>query len=129
MKELPSRFPNKHIEDILDVYITLLDEQIEISALIEKANEKYNQHVTDNNSYVYKPGETDDLFKIFTQRKKNEQRKAQLATEIAEAESTLKDFLAFLKGGKIAYTKKDDNSKSKIPVLFWLEDGKVMCNR
>ena len=121
---------NKHIEDVIDVYITLLDEQIEIPVLIEKANEKYNQHVTgDNNSYVYKPGETDDLFKIFMQIKKHEQRKAQLAAEIAEAESTLKDFLAFLKGGKIAYEKKDDNSKSKITFLFWLEDGKVMCNR
>jgi len=120
---------NKHIDNVLDEYTTLLDEQAEILALIEKANEKYNQHVTDNNSYVYKPGETDDLFKIFMQRKKYEQRKAQLDTEIAEAESALKEFLGFLKGGKIAYTKKDDKSKSKITFLFWLEDDKVMSNR
>ena len=120
---------NKHIENALDEYTALLDEQGEILALIEKANEKYSQQVTDNNSYVYKPGETDDLFKIFMQRKKYEQRKAQLETEIAEAESTLKEFLGFLKGGKIAYTKKDDKSKSKITFLFWLEDGKVMSNR
>ena len=120
---------NKHIEDVIDVYITLLDEQIEIPVLIEKANEKYNQHVTDNNSNVYKPGETDDLFKIFMQIKKHEERKAQLDTEVVEVEGTLRDFLAFLKGGKIAYEKRDDNSKSKITFLFWLEDGKVMCNR
>ena len=119
----------KHIEEVIDVYMTLLDEQIEIPVLIEKANEKYNQHVTDNNSYVYKPGETENLFKIFMQIKKHEQRKAQIDTEIAEAESALKDFLAFLKGGKIAFEKKDDNSKSRITFLFWLEDGKVMCNR
>ncbi len=60
----------KHIEDVIDVYITLLDEQIEIPILLEKANEKYSQHVTDNNSYVYKHGETEDLFKIFIQIKK-----------------------------------------------------------
>src|SRR5688572_7717525 len=120
---------NKHIDNVLEEYTTLLDEQAEVLTLIEKANEKYNQHVTDNNSYVYKPGETDDLFKIFMQRKKYEQRKAQLDTEIAEAESALKDFLGFLKGGKIAYTKKDDKSKSKITFLFWLEDDKVMSNR
>ena len=120
----------KHIEDVIDVYIALLDQQIEIPVLIEKANEKYNQHVNgDNNSNVYKPGETEDLFRIFLQVKKYEERKAQLDTEIAEAENTLKDFLTFLKGGKIAYEKKDDNSKSKITFLFWLEDGKVMCNR
>ncbi len=119
----------KHIEDVIDVYITLLDEQIEIPVLIEKANEKYNQHITDNNAAVYKPGETEDLFRIFMQIKKHEERKTQLVDEIAEAENTLKDFLAFLKGGKIAYAKKDDNSKSKITFLFWLEDGKVMCNR
>ena len=120
----------KHIEDVIDVYIALLDQQIEIPVLIEKANEKYNQHVNgDNNSNVYKPGETEDLFRIFMQVKKYEERKAQLDTEIAEAENTLKDFLTFLKGGKIAYEKKDDNSKSKITFLFWLEDGKVMCNR
>ncbi len=119
----------KHIEDVIDVYINLLDEQIEIPILLEKANEKYSQHVTDNNSYVYKPGETEDLFKIFMQIKKHEERKEQLANEIGETEGTLKDFLAFLKGGKIAYEKKDDNSKAKSTFLFWLEDDKVMCNR
>ena len=120
----------KHIEDVLDVYITLIDEQIEIPVLIEKANEKYHQHVNgDKNTYVYKPGETEDLFRIFMQIKKHEDRKALLAEDIAEAESTLKDFLTFLKGGKIAYEKKDDNSKSKITFLFWLEDGKIMSNR
>ncbi len=119
----------KHIEDVIDVYITLLDEQIEIPILLEKANEKYSQHVTDNNSYVYKPGETEDLFKILMQIKKHEERKEQLANEIGEIEGTLKDFLAFLKGGKIAYEKKDDNSKAKSTFLFWLEDDKVMCNR
>ncbi len=119
----------KHIEGVIDEYITLLDEQIEIPVLIEKANEKYNQHITEHNSYVYKPGETDDMFKIFMQIKKYEERKAALNDEFVKTESTLKDFLTFLKGGKISYEKKDDNDKSKITFLFWLQDGKVMCNR
>ena len=118
----------KHIEDVIDKYIDLLDEQIEIPALIEKANEKYNQHISDQNSYVYKPGEADDMFKIFIQTKKHEERKARLNDAIANVESTLKDFLSFLKGGKIAYEKKNDD-KSKTAFLFWLENGKVMCNR
>ena len=118
----------KHIEDVIDRYIDLLDEQMEIPVLIEKVNEKYNQHISDQHSYVYKPGETDDMFKIFIQTKKHEERKAQLNDAIAEVESTLKDFLSFLKGGKIAYEKKNDD-KSKTAFLFWLENGKVMCNR
>ncbi|MEP6595935.1 MAG: hypothetical protein ABJA71_08300 [Ginsengibacter sp.] len=119
----------KHIQGVIDEYITLLDEQIEIPVLIEKANEKYNQHITEHNSYVYKPGETDDMFKIFMQIKKYDERKAALNDEFAKTESTLKDFLTFLKGGKISYEKRDDNDKSKITFLFWLQDGKVMCNR
>jgi len=117
----------KHIDDVIDEYVDLLDEQIELPVLIEKANEKYNQHVIDHN-YVYKQGETDNLFKIFTQIKKYEERRFHLNNEIAEVENTLKDFLSFLKGGKIAYEKKNDD-KSKATFLFWLEDGKVMCNR
>src|SRR5687768_7634810 len=118
----------KHADDVIDRYIDLLDEQIEIPVLIQKANEKYNQHISDHN-YVYKPGETDDMFKIFLQIKKLEERKARINSEIAEVESVLKDFLSFLKGGKIAYDKKSDTDKSKTTFLFWLEDGKVMCNR
>ena len=119
----------KHIEDVIDEYIDLLDEQIEMPVLIEKTKEKYNQHIADHTSYVYKPGETEGMFKIFTQIKKHEERKAALDNEIAKLENTLKDFLSFLKGGKIAYEKKEDNGKSKSTFLFWLEDGKIMSNR
>jgi len=118
----------KRVEDVIDEYIELLDEQIELPVLIEKANEKYNQHIAEHHSYVYKPGETDDMFKIFMQIKKHEERKVNLNDAIAKVESTLQDFLSFLKGGKIAYEKKNDD-KSKTTFLFWLEDGKVMCNR
>ena len=119
----------KHIEDLIDEYIDLLDEQNDIPRLMEKANEKYDQHLSEHNAYVYKAGETDDLFKIFIQIKKHEERKVELNDKIAEVESALKDFLSFLKGGKIAYEKKNDTDKSKTTFLFWLEDGKVMCNR
>ncbi|MEO6452990.1 MAG: hypothetical protein ABIN97_02905 [Ginsengibacter sp.] len=119
----------KHIENVIDEYISLLDEQIEMPVLVEKTKEKYNQHMADHTSYVYKPGETEGMFKIFTQIKKHEERKAELNVEIAEAETTLKEFLSFLKGGKISYEKKDDNNKSKITFLFWLENDKIMSNR
>ena len=119
----------KHIEDVIDEYIELLDEQIEMPLLIEKTKEKYNQHIAEHTSHVYKPGETEGMFKIFTQIKKHEERKAALDNEIAEVENTLRDFLSFLKGGKIAYEKKEDNGKSKSTFLFWLENGKIMSNR
>ncbi len=120
---------HKHFEDVIDDYIDLQDEQIELPILIEKANEKFNQHLTDEAAYTYKPGEAESMFKVFMQIKKHEERKTELNDEIAEIENTMKDFLSQLKGGKIAYAKKDDSDKSKITFLFWLEDGKIMSNR
>ncbi len=119
----------KHIYDVIDEYIALSDEQNEIPVLIEKANEKYNQHVTEHTSHIYKPGEAEGMFKIFNQIKKHEERKAELNDELAEVEKTLKDFLSFLKGGKITFEKKDDTNKSKSTFLFWLEDEKIMSNK
>jgi hypothetical protein len=119
----------KHIDGLLGEYISLLDEQIEIPFLLEKTTEKFKQHINDHNSAVYKPREKNEMFKIFTQIKKHEERRFEIETEIAEVEAYLKRFLSFLKGGKIAYEKKDDTDKSKITFLFWVENDKLMTNR
>ena len=120
---------NKHFEVVIDEYINLLDEQIELPVLIQKANEKFIQHLTDDISYIYKPGETENMFKIFMQIKKYEDKMAQISDEIIGLENTLKSFLSLFKGGKVAHPKKENTGKSKITFLFWLEDGKIMSNR
>ncbi len=119
----------KNVNQLIGEYITLLDEQIEIPFLIEKIKEKYKEHLSEHNTAVYKPKETNELFKIFTQIKKHEDRKSEIKSEISETEGLLKKFLTFLKGGKIAYEKKDDSDKSKITFLFWIENDKIMSNR
>ena len=118
----------KRFENVIDDYINLLDEQIELPINIQKTTDKFNQHLT-NAAAVLKPKETEDMFKIFSQLKKHEQRKAELTDELNEVENTVKDFLSFIKGNKIAYEKKDTNDKSKITFLFWLQDGKIMSSR
>ncbi|MEP6615664.1 MAG: hypothetical protein ABJA57_03755 [Ginsengibacter sp.] len=120
---------HKHVDGLFEEYVSLLDEQIEIPLLLQRANEKYQEHLTDHHSAVYKRRETNDMFKLFLQVKKHEERLQEVNTELAEVENQVKDFLSFLKGSKIAYEKKDGNDKSKITFLFWLENGKVMTNR
>ena len=118
----------KYIEDLLDDYIMLIDEQIEIPLLIEKAQKKFNQNVNHEIDTVYKPGEAESLFKMFNQIKKHNERGLELVDELAEAENLLKEFLTLINGGKISYEKKDDNDK-KMTFLFWLEEGQIKCNR
>ena len=119
----------KNANQLIGEYITLLDEQIELPFLIEKVKEKYKEHLAEHNTAVYKPKETNELFKNFTQIKKYEDRQVEIASEIAGTESQLKSFLSFIKGGKIAFEKKDDTDKSKITFLFWLENDTIMSNR
>jgi len=119
----------KNVNELIGEYIALMDEQIETPFLIEKAKEKYKEHLTEHNTAVYKSKETNELFKIFTQITKYEARKSEINDELAETEGILKNFLSFLKGGKIAYEKKDDVDKSKITFLFWVENDTIMSNR
>ncbi|MEO6327350.1 MAG: hypothetical protein ABIO55_00370 [Ginsengibacter sp.] len=119
----------KRFENVIDQYINLLDEQIELPIHIQKANDKFNQHLTDAGAEIYKPKEAEDIFKNFMQIKKYEERKTEIRDELIEVENIMKEFLSAIKGGKITYEKKDDNDKSKITFLFWLEDGKIMSNR
>lgn len=119
----------KYAEDLFDEYIRLSDEQIEIPLFIEKAQKKFDQHLSPEKNITYRSVDAEDLFKFHNQIRKYEERRKEVDEELAEAENTLKEFLRSLQGGKISYEKKDDNDKSKITYLFWLEDEKVKCNR
>ena len=120
---------HKYVEDLFDEYIQLSDEQIEIPLFIEKAQKKFDQHLSQEKEITYKSSDAEDLFKYHNQIRKYEERRKEVDEELAEVENTLKEFLTPLQGGKISYEKKDDNDKSKITYLFWLEGEKVQCNR
>lgn len=119
---------HKHLDDLFDEYIYLSDEQIEIPLFIEKAQKKFDLHLSAEKSDTYKSADAQDLFKYHNQIKKHEERKKQAADELAEVESLLKDFLTSLNGAKISY-EKSDHDKSKNTYLFWLEGDQVKCNR
>ena len=119
---------HKHLDDLFDEYICLLDEQIEIPLLIEKAQKKFDLHLSAERPDTYKSADAQDLFKYHNQIKKYEERKKEAADELAEVENLLKEFLTSLHGGKISY-EKSDNDKSKNTYLFWLEGEQVKCNR
>ena len=104
------------------------DEQIEIPLLIEKAQKKFSQHLSTDAEAVYKQSEAEDLYKVHNTLKKHEERKNEIGHELEEVEEAIKGFLTSLNGGKVSYERKDDD-KSKITFLFWLEEGKVKCNR
>lgn len=120
---------HKYVEDLFDEYIQLTDEQIEIPVLIEKAQKKFDQHLSPDKNITYKYTDAEDLFKFHNQIRKYEDRKKEINDELAEVENSLKEFLTSLQGAKISYEKKDDNDKSKSTYLFWLEGDQVKCNR
>ncbi len=119
----------KYYEDVIEEYLQLTDEQIEIPLLIEKNKEKMDSLNLDKNNAVLKAGDAEDAYKIFTQIKKLEDRRAEVETELKEVENFFKQFLQVIDGGKVSFQKKDDNDKSKITYLFWLEDGEIKSNR
>ncbi len=119
----------KYLEDVIDDYILLSDEKIEIPLLIEKAQKKFQQNLSSESAIIYTPTQAEYLFKYHSQARKLEERKNELNEELAEVENLLREFLVSLNGGKISYEKKDDTDKSKITFLFWVEGDRVMCNR
>lgn len=119
----------KFVEDVIEDYMRLTDEQIEIPLLLAKAEEKYISLQSDWNGSVIKKGDADDAFKVFSQIRKLEERKTENQVEYVEVEQTLKKFLTFLNDHQLAYEKKDDVEKMKITYLFWLEEGQIKCNR
>lgn len=120
---------HKYLEDLFDEYIQLTDEQIEIPLCIEKAQKKFDQHLSPQKESTYKHSDAEDLFKYHTQIKKHEERKKEVGDELAETENSIKEFLTSLQGSKISYERKDDNDKSKNTYLFWLEGDQVKTNR
>lgn len=114
---------------MLDEYLLLQDEQIEIPVLIERAQKKFDQHLSPEKDNTYKQVEAENLFKFYTQIRKYEERKKEVDDELIEVENSIKHVLLALQGGKISYDKKDDNNKSKNIYLFWVEGDKVKCNR
>ena len=119
----------KYVEDVIEDYMRLTDEQIEIPLLLAKTEEKHISLQSDWNGTVIKKGDAEDAFKIFSQIKKLEDRKQEIQAEYAEVEQTLKQFLTFLNDHQLAYERKDDAEKMKITYLFWLENGQIKCNR
>lgn len=118
----------KYVEDVIEDYIELADEQIEIPLLINKAREKYEGLKLEQGASTIAQEDAEDAFKIFMQLKKYEERKNDINEQLGEVENILKEFLIFLKEHKISYEKKDDN-KNKVTFLFWLEEGQLKCNR
>ncbi|HVG11567.1 MAG TPA: hypothetical protein VM843_01130 [Flavisolibacter sp.] len=119
----------KYVEDVIEDYMRLTDEGLELPLLLAKAEEKYISLQSDWNGNVVKKSDAEDAFKVFTQIRKLEDRRAEIKTEYAEVEQTLKAFLTFLNGQQLGYEKKDEVEKMKITYLFWLEDGQIKCNR
>src|SRR5579875_2503032 len=112
---------HKDIEDVIEDYLRLTDEQIEIPLMIDKANKKYRALVEANHKTILKKDDLDDAHKIYIQIKKCEERKGEVAGELREVEDHLKHFLGFLNGKQIAYEKKDDTEKQKLTYIFWME--------
>lgn len=119
----------KYAEDVIEDYLRLTDEQIEIPLLIEKAKKKQEALFADLKGNVVKKDDAEDLFKLFMQIKRHEDRKEELREDMAEVEDILKQFLNSINGRQLAYEKKDDVEKLKITYLFWLENGIIRCNR
>src|SRR3954462_9807738 len=117
---------HKYLEDLLDEHIELTDEQIEIPLLLEKAQRKFDQHLSEEKDFTYKSPEAEHLFKYHNQLRKFEERKKEIGDELVELENSIKEFLAALKGGKVSYERKDDD-KSKNTFVFWLEGEVLKC--
>ncbi len=119
----------KKIDDVVEDYLRLTDERIEIPLALAAAKEKQITFLDGVNGNVIKKGDADALFKLYIQNRKAEERQLEIVAELGDAEFTLREFLSFIEGNQLAYEKKDDVEKQKITYLFWLEDGVVKCNR
>ena len=112
---------HKYLEDLLEDYITLIDEQAEMTSQIEKFQKKFDLHLPGDKNVTYKTADAEDLFKYHSHVKKYQERKKEIADELDELEVLLREFLVALQGGKITFDKKDDSDKSKSTYTFWVE--------
>ena len=119
----------KYVDDLIEDYLQLTDEKKEIPLIIAAAKEKQLTLLNETNGSVIKKGDAEDLFKIYMQVRKYEERQLELLAELEEVEFTLREFLSFMEGNQLGYEKKDDAGKQKVTFLFWLEDGAIKSNR
>jgi len=119
---------HKYLEDLIEEYIQLTEEQAEIPLSINKVISDYQEYSKQHKGTVISADEAQFAFKIYNQLRKQNERKAEVAAELNEVETLLKDFLQFFDGHKISYEKKNDQ-KSKLTYLFWMEEGMLKCER
>ncbi len=119
----------KYVEDLIEDYLQLTDEKKEMPLIIAAAKEKQLSLLNEANGIVIKKGDAEDLFKVYMQIRKCEERQLEIVAELDEVEFTLREFLSFIESNQLGYERKDDVGKQKITYLFWLEDGVVKSNR
>lgn len=119
----------KYIEDVVEDYIRLQDEKIELPLLIEKFKKKQDILLSEIPDMVIETDDAEDLFKAHSQIIKSEERIEEANEELREVEEILKGFLASIPGHQLSYERKDDTEKMKITHLFWLEVGVIKSNR
>ena len=119
----------KSIENMIEDYLRLTDERLEIPLAIASAKEKKNVELAKVNGNSIKKSSLESLFKTYLQVRKMQERQIELVAELEEVEFTLREFLSFLDGNQLSYEKKDDTEKQKLTYLFWLEEGVIKSNR
>lgn len=118
----------KNVEDLIEDYQQLLDEQTEIPLSMSRLEEKYNASLLDNSGDTMKTGEAQYGYKILRQIKRFGDRVQKLQSEINEIERYFKGLLISIAGKQLSFEKKED-SKTKVTYLFWVQDGQLQSKR
>lgn len=113
----------KSIDDLLDNYLSLKEEQKEILPQQEKAKEKLKGFLNDLNSEMVDSYEANHGFKVHQQLKKYGEQLEEVFRELEQVSDEIKDFLQIL-NNKLKYESKDDQ-KNKISYLFWVEENEL----
>ena len=119
----------KYLEDVIEDYLYLMDEKIELPLSCKKTKAKLADLKEELHDNILDKEQGEDFFKLYTQEKKSDERKKELEEELAEVERILKEFLHYVDGHQVSYEKKDDVEKIKHTYLFWLENGEIKSNR
>ncbi len=119
----------KYVEALVEDYLNLQDEKMDLPLLIEKFKKKQDVLLSKVPEAIIETEEAEDLFKAYSQIKKTEERLEEANAELDEVEEILKGFLATIPGHQLSYERKDDLEKLKIRHLFWLENGMIQNSR
>lgn len=119
----------KHIEAVIEDYLQLQNERLEIPLLLDKVQEKLLRiKGSKSESESYSQDDAQDLFKIFNQQQKYLEQQQEVDVEFKEVELIFKTFLAFIEG-EIEFFRKEDQDKNKVTYKFWLEENHIRSNR